>query len=197
MIGSRRYQSNRFRRTVTRMTDRFRAGAGRLCLDFIRTLRYRGTPAESEELPDAAAWGAWIDQLGPFAAPVQPASVVEARALREAVYSLLTETAVRPAVRQRLNRFAALPVPAPSLTSSGELRWQAADPASAMLALLARDALDLVTSPEFGRVRRCAGARCGALFLDTSRPGTRRWCSMDVCGNQAKKSTYRAKATAS
>jgi predicted RNA-binding Zn ribbon-like protein len=178
------------------MTDRFRSGAGRLCLDFIRTLRYRGTPAESEELPDAAAWGAWIDQFGPFPAPARPASVDEARALREAVHSLLTGE-VRDPVRRRLNRFAALPVPAPSLTSSGELRWQASDPASAMLALLARDALDLVTSQEFGRVRRCAGPRCGALFLDTSRPGTRRWCSMEICGNQAKKSTYRAKAAVS
>ncbi|MEV7099467.1 ABATE domain-containing protein [Amycolatopsis sp. NPDC051045] len=174
------------------MTDRFRAGAGRLCLDFIRTLRYRGTPAESEELPDAAAWGAWIDQLGPFSSPVRPASVRDAQALREAIHELLTGS-LRPLSRQRLNRFAALPVPAPSLTPSGELRWQAPDPASAMLALLARDALELVTSPEFARVRRCAGAHCGALFLDTSRPGTRRWCSMEICGNQAKKSTYRAK----
>lgn len=177
------------------MTDRFRSGAGRLCLDFIRTLRYRGTPAETEELPDAAAWGAWIDQLGPFPAPVRPASADEARAVREAIHSLLTGT-LRPSERHRLNRFAALPVPAPSLAPSGELRWQAADPASAMLALLARDALDLVTSPEFARVRRCAGPTCGALFLDTSRPGTRRWCSMEVCGNQAKKSTYRAKEAA-
>ncbi|MDQ7810124.1 CGNR zinc finger domain-containing protein [Amycolatopsis sp. A133] len=175
------------------MTDRFRAGAGRLCLDFLRTLRYRGTPSETEELPDAPAWGAWIDQLGPFPAPVHPASVSDAQALREAIHELLTGP-VRPSTRQRLNRFAAPPVPAPSLTPSGELRWQASDPASAMLALLARDALDLVTSPEFARVRRCAGPRCGALFLDTSRPGTRRWCSMGVCGNQAKKSAYRAKA---
>ncbi|MGW4060864.1 CGNR zinc finger domain-containing protein [Amycolatopsis sp. NPDC004747] len=175
------------------MTDRFRSGAGRLCLDFIRTLRYRGTPSEAEELPDAAAWGAWIDRFGPFAAPVRPASAEEARVIREAIHELLTASA-RASTRQRLNRVAALPVPAPALTPSGELRWQAGDPASAMLALLARDALELVTSPEFARVRRCEGARCGALFLDTSRPGTRRWCSMGVCGNQAKKSTYRAKA---
>ncbi|MFI5588630.1 CGNR zinc finger domain-containing protein [Amycolatopsis sp. NPDC051758] len=180
------------------MTDRFRAGAGRLCLDFIRTLRYRGTPSEEEELPDASAWGAWIDAFGPYAVPVRPtsASVGDARAAREAIHALLTGS-LRPATRQRLNRFAALPVPAPSLSASGEVRWQAPDPASAMLALLARDALDLVTSPEFARVRRCAGPRCGALFLDTSRPGTRRWCSMEICGNQAKKSTYRAKVTAS
>ncbi|MEV6825825.1 ABATE domain-containing protein [Amycolatopsis sp. NPDC051102] len=180
------------------MTDRFRAGAGRLCLDFIRTLRYRGTPAETEELPDEPAWGAWIDQFGPFAAPVlpSPSSSRDARGVREAVHELLTGS-LRPSSRQRLNRFAALPVPAPSLSASGELRWQAADPASAMLASVARDALELATSPEFARVRRCAGSRCGALFLDTSRPGTRRWCSMEVCGNQAKKSTYRAKVSAS
>lgn len=164
-----------------------------MCLDFVRTLRYRGTPEEQEELPDAAAWGAWIDQLGPFPAPVRPTSADDARTVREAIHELLTRE-VRPATRQRLNRVAALPVPAPSLTTSGELRWQAADPAEAMLASLARDALELVTSPEFAKVRRCAGPSCGALFLDTSRPGTRRWCSMEICGNQAKKSTYRAKA---
>lgn len=176
------------------MTDRFREGAGRLCLDFVRTLRYRGTPEELEELPDAAAWGAWIDQLGPFTTPVKPSdiSVRDAWTAREAIYELLT-CDVREVVRRRLNRFAALPVPAPSLTAAGDLRWQAPDPAEAMVALLARDALELVTSPEFARVRRCAGERCGALFLDTSRPGTRRWCSMEICGNQAKKSTYRAK----
>lgn len=53
---------------------------------------------------------------------------------------------------------------------------------------MARDALDLVTSPALGRVRACAGADCGALFLDTSRPGTRRWCSMNTCGNKAEES---------
>ncbi|MDT7565775.1 MAG: hypothetical protein QOG76_4399, partial [Pseudonocardiales bacterium] len=31
---------------------RFRHGAGRLCLDFVRTLRHRGRPEVEEELPD-------------------------------------------------------------------------------------------------------------------------------------------------
>ena len=182
------------------MTDRFRSGAGRPCLDFIRTLRYRGTPEEQEELPDAEAWGAWIDQLGPFDTPVKPsdASARDARLLREAIYELVSGgvAACRPAVRQRLNRFAAAPVPSPSLTPTGELRWQAEDPAAAMVAYLARDALDLATSPLVERIRSCAAPHCGALFVDTSRPGTRRWCSMEICGNQAKKSTYRAKSAA-
>jgi len=46
------------------------------------------------------------------------------------------------------------------------------------------------------RVRDCANPHCGVLFLDSSRPGTRRWCSMDTCGNRAKKDTLRHKNTA-
>ena len=51
---------------TTSDTVRFREGAGRLCLDFIRTLRYRGTPSQTEELPDGAALAAWIRQCGSY-----------------------------------------------------------------------------------------------------------------------------------
>jgi predicted RNA-binding Zn ribbon-like protein len=179
---------------------RFRSGAGRLCLDFVRTHRYRGTVDALEELTDAAALRAWIHQLGPFAdAAPSDASVRDARALREAIYELVTSgpASCRAAVRQRLNRFALLASPAPFLSASGSLEWRAEEAVSATFSLLARDALDLATSPLLARVRQCAGPRCGALFLDTSRPGTRRWCSMEICGNQAKKSTLRAKSKAS
>lgn len=37
-----------------------------------------------------------------------------------------------------------------------------------------------------GRIRRCAHPSCVLWFLDTSRNGTRRWCSMAGCGNRAK-----------
>ena len=36
------------------------------------------------------------------------------------------------------------------------------------------------------KVRRCANPECGWLFLDDSRAGKRRWCSMLACGNRAK-----------
>ena len=45
------------------------------------------------------------------------------------------------------------------------------------------------------RVRECAGPECRALFLDTSRPGSRRWCSMDFCGNRVKKDAMRARTS--
>lgn len=36
------------------------------------------------------------------------------------------------------------------------------------------------------RIRRCAHPNCVLWFLDTTRNGTRRWCSMAGCGNRAK-----------
>lgn len=44
------------------------------------------------------------------------------------------------------------------------------------------------------RIRACAHDACVLHFFDTSRNGTRRWCSMAVCGNRAKASRHYAKA---
>ncbi|WP_381562412.1 CGNR zinc finger domain-containing protein [Streptomyces eurythermus] len=182
-------------------TLRFRQGSGRLCLDFARTLRLRGTAEAVEELPDTEALAAWVRQCGPCpagAGDVTPGLVRAAQEVREAVHRLIvaarTGAAPDATTRTLVNEAAAHPVPVPALTASGRLAWHAADPVRATLALVARDALDLVTSPAVGRVRDCAGTACGALFLDTSRPGTRRWCSMGTCGNRAKKAALRRRA---
>jgi predicted RNA-binding Zn ribbon-like protein len=185
---------------------RFRQGAGRPSLDFIRTLRHRGTGDATEELPDPAALTAWITQFGPGGHPPEPPTakqVTQAHTLREAIYELIKAAREADGVascgesaRRRINEAASLPVPAPWMDGSGELRWQSDQPAQATLALVARDALDLAASPSIARVRGCANPDCGALFLDSSRPGTRRWCSMGTCGNLAKKNTLRDKASA-
>lgn len=36
------------------------------------------------------------------------------------------------------------------------------------------------------RVRKCANPECLLWFLDVSKNGSRRWCSMETCGNRAK-----------
>ncbi len=51
------------------------------------------------------------------------------------------------------------------------------------------DALDLVRDAP-GRVRECADASCPVLYVDTSRNGSRRWCSMEGCGARAKSAAY-------
>jgi predicted RNA-binding Zn ribbon-like protein len=59
--------------------------------------------------------------------------------------------------------------------------------ARAACSTLARDAIDLFGSALRGRIRVCEADDCGLLFVDTSRPGRRRWCSMDWCGDRQKK----------
>jgi predicted RNA-binding Zn ribbon-like protein len=49
-----------------------------------------------------------------------------------------------------------------------------------------RSAGDLIVSPEGGRLRHCLNDQCGWLFMDDSKNGSRRWCSMQSCGNRAK-----------
>jgi predicted RNA-binding Zn ribbon-like protein len=49
-------------------------------------------------------------------------------------------------------------------------------------------AADLLSEPERSRVRRCES--CVLHFFDTSRKGSRRWCSMNICGNKIKVAAY-------
>lgn len=49
-------------------------------------------------------------------------------------------------------------------------------------------AADLVSEQEFGRIRRCEA--CVLHFFDTSKKGSRRWCSMNICGNKLKVAAY-------
>ncbi|WP_432027024.1 CGNR zinc finger domain-containing protein [Streptomyces sp. 1222.5] len=68
-----------------------------------------------------------------------------------------------------------------------------ADPSWGPAWLAARNYLDLLTrAPD--RIRVCAGGGCVLHFFDTSRNGTRRWCSMAACGNRAKASRHYARS---
>lgn len=49
-------------------------------------------------------------------------------------------------------------------------------------------ALDLLQTADLHRLKTCPPEHggCGWVFLDTSKNGSRRWCSMDDCGTHAK-----------
>ena len=66
--------------------------------------------------------------------------------------------------------------------------WQIDPPAlDRMLWPVLRSAVELLTSDQLDRVKECPGlADCGWLFFDSSKNGSRRWCSMEGCGNRAK-----------
>ena len=46
----------------------------------------------------------------------------------------------------------------------------------------------LLTSERLGRLSACPS--CGWFFLDTTKNGSRRWCSMAMCGSAAKARSY-------
>lgn len=64
-----------------------------------------------------------------------------------------------------------------------ELPWTVAD---TYLDLLDR-------SPD--RIRRCQHPQCVLWYLDTSKSGNRRWCSMSICGNRAKAARHHRRRT--
>jgi predicted RNA-binding Zn ribbon-like protein len=62
-----------------------------------------------------------------------------------------------------------------------------------LLRPILHSALHLLSSPELARLRECAAERCGKLYLDHTKNGSRRWCDMDTCGNRAKARRHQAR----
>jgi len=73
---------------------------------------------------------------------------------------------------------------------STELWFEVREPAD-LFAPLAHSAATLFATGDRERVRKCA--RCVLHFHDTSKKGTRRWCSMQLCGNRLKVQAYAAR----
>jgi predicted RNA-binding Zn ribbon-like protein len=127
--------------------------------------------------------------------PVDAIAVLErAIALREAIYRIFSAIShERPPQAADLATFNAelsgALVQSRIVSTAEGFTWDWADAEEALDCMLwpvVHDAAGLLTSEELDRVGRCADDRCGWLFLDTSRNRSRRWCSMEDCGNRAK-----------
>ena len=60
-----------------------------------------------------------------------------------------------------------------------------------LISPIAQAAAKLFSTSDHNRVRKCE--HCILHFHDTSKIGTRRWCSMRICGNRAKVAAYTAR----
>jgi predicted RNA-binding Zn ribbon-like protein len=171
--------------------------SGRLCIDFTQTGGESGKRAYWERIHSPSDLADWF-----AASPLQLDSVQvsadefeSARSLREAIWR------AAEAIRQKqtplsedvdmINRVASAPDLPPQLNPDGTLSWRASASAREALSLIARDAIDLFSGEFRSRIRACENPNCGLMFVDTSRPGKRRWCLMKRCGNMAKTSRYR------
>jgi predicted RNA-binding Zn ribbon-like protein len=173
----------------------FRFGLGHVTLDFLATLGGRAG-SRIERLAAPGDLSRWIAEAGIAAAPrASSERLDDARELREAIRRVLD--CARPGGRpgapdlRLVNEWARSPVAAPQIGPGLARVSVGPDPVTGALAHIARESVEFVTGPELARVRTCAG--CTLLFIDRSRPGTRRWCSMERCGNRNKTAHYRQK----
>ncbi len=194
----------------------FELSGGALCLDFVNTWGDRRRPG-SERLHGYGDLVAFALQSGISGAAesealraradreaVMAAAVfAEARRLREALYRLFSARAAgrRPPAGDlgRLNAYLPGALAGLRLERRGEgYAWRPSGSGgdlAAPLGPIVRSAAELLTSGELERVRECDGASCTWLFLDRSRNRSRRWCSMESCGNRAKaRRHYRRRA---
>lgn len=162
---------------------------GRLSLDLVAT--------ELRSTQDLSAWLA-ASSLEVEDVACTPRELAAARRVAKAV-----EAGALAAARNRrppddavtlLNRAAALPPLTPRLDpDTRDFSWHRPSVGAAM-SEVARDALAMLGDPEQRRrVRTCANPDCERLFYDDSRPGRRRWCSPERCGDQARARAYRAR----
>jgi predicted RNA-binding Zn ribbon-like protein len=176
---------------------RFEFIGGSLCLDFVDTLgNRRAEPVERLAAPaDLDRWFGAAGLGGPFRRKSTPADLAGARALRNAIFrfamSIIEEAPLAVKDIQTINRWATR-MPLRPTIAGNRIQMTAKQPIDAALATIAADAIEVVLGPQRSRIRVCP--ECRMVFVDTSRPGRRRWCSSaSGCGNRAKVRAHRSR----
>jgi predicted RNA-binding Zn ribbon-like protein len=188
--------------------DRLSLLGGRLGLDFANTADWHASDQPVEFLTSYRELVAWSRHVGILtehqvqhllnegARRPTDATAVLARAiaLREAIYRIFSAVShghgPRAADLAVLNAELTTALAQSRIVPAAEgfvWAWAGRDDAlDRMLWPVVHDVADLLTSGDLDRVGQCADDRCGWLFVDVSRNRSRRWCSMEACGNRAK-----------
>ena len=182
-------------------------------LDFVNTIydRVNGRGDYLADYGDLVVWARGEDILsdadqrgllrGARKAPARAARVLrEALQLRESMYRLFLvfvrgETPKR-ADTDRLNHWLARSLSQKRISYQRPrfaLVWSPEADLERVLWPIVESAAELLSEGPPERLRACPADNCGWLFLDTSKNGTRRWCSMETCGNVAKARRHRAR----
>lgn len=190
---------------------------GRLCLDFANTVGGRQSTEPSEFLTSyevLVRWGqhtevltsevaAHLIEIAAHSPSAADAVLNRAIALREAIFVVFAAIAEQQTVDDEalaiLNtEFIRAMTHVRVRKTDGGFEWGWQETGNALDCILwavARSAAELLIAPELDRVRMCSGPDgCGWLFLDMSKNRSRRWCSMDDCGNVAKQRRHQRRA---
>ena len=175
-----------------------------LCLDLANTVNARPVAATDRLASHGWAW-AWavdagllphrlLDRVHDHADELQGL-----RQLRRAVWAVFDAVVDREPLPERplaelLSAHAGALARAQWRVDSdrAHLLWPPPSRLGDLVGPAADSAVWLLRTGPLGRVGRCP--TCRWLFLDTSRNGGRRWCSMATCGSRLKTARHTAKA---
>jgi predicted RNA-binding Zn ribbon-like protein len=178
--------------------------AGHLALDFANTVDDPLGPLRFDHVIDYPGLTTWAARVGVaeetalrLAAEEHPrraaAVVRRAAGLRDAINSTFGALADGESPAEgwtQLRPFVATAVQHATVGDQPQPTWDPTELESPLWAV-ADSAYSLLTSPRLSRLKRCAG--CPWLFIDQSKNGSRRWCSMEFCGTDQKIRRYVAK----
>lgn len=186
--------------------------SGHLCLDFANTLDNRLSGQPLEKLTGFADLVAFAEQAGALSAPEArrlrrdgsersreaSASFQRAVGVREMIFRIFSAVAAgheasetdveafNAAVRRSSARSLLVP-------GNGREAWQwleKSGDAHRLIGKIVRSAVEVLTSRDIQRVKKCGADDCGWLFIDDSRSRNRRWCEMKTCGSRHKARAY-------
>jgi predicted RNA-binding Zn ribbon-like protein len=177
--------------------------AGHVALDFVNTAEERGHPDAGDALrapADLVLWGRRYDLLSrSIRSSDDQAELRRTLSTRELLYALFCDRAHdRAASDADLPRLASLAVDAyraatlePDIDGQLTWRWNRSQLAT-IRHVAVTAAVDLLSSQPPAALKQCPGDHCGWFFLDSTKRGNRRWCSMSECGQEAKNARRRA-----
>jgi predicted RNA-binding Zn ribbon-like protein len=190
--------------------DGFLFVGNHLALDFLNTRPIQNGEA-MELLSDFGALLRWFQAAGLLSIremanlQLQGESVTARRALeamrrfreklRKAVLAWEGGAHVHRSTVEELNRLMAAHPMLSQLEATGNVPfmgpWFEPLLPEDLFAPLAHSGAKLFAEADRNRVRKCG--QCVLHFYDTSKKGTRRWCSMQLCGNRLKVAAYAAR----
>lgn len=188
--------------------------AGALCLDFANTAEWHRSNQPTETLYSYADLLGWAQsqrilsveqkthlENSAIQRPLDAKAALEqALSLREVIYQIMVASIKQlnssPADLAALNLVLAdalLHIQLIEEEKSYSWIWDTlVDSLTAPLRPVVLSAANLLTSDRLANVKQCEDDRgCGYLFIDTSKNRSRRWCSMESCGNRAKVRRHR------
>ncbi|WP_396446391.1 CGNR zinc finger domain-containing protein [Actinomadura sp.] len=164
-----------------------------LCLDLLNT-RWRGDRAPNDLLDSVEGLAVWLRSAGLDDRAVADRATLDATVSTREILLALVSQGPSPETVDEFNRVLERGALHLRLGPGGsEEHPRTDDPAWLPSWLAAADFLRLMTEAP-GRIKVCAHPGCVLHFYDTTKSGTRRWCSMAVCGNRAKAARHYERA---